>query len=89
MSAALGYGSSGLIQSRHVFTGAMKYTIHHGKSKVTCLESIQAVDVVITTYHTVSGEWKSNNSSSSMLFSVQWKRIVLDEGMNLKKTFPV
>ena len=51
---------------------------HHAKSRLTCLEDIQSVNVVLTTCHTVSSEW--NERLPSLLFSVRWKRIVLDEG---------
>lgn len=34
--------------------------------------------IVLTTYHTVSAEWKNG---SSLLFRTKWKRIVLDEGL--------
>ncbi|KAI4593875.1 hypothetical protein KJ359_008918 [Pestalotiopsis sp. 9143b] len=36
--------------------------------------------MVLTTYHTVSAEWKQHaGASDSTLFSVRWRRIVLDE----------
>ncbi|KAM0251697.1 hypothetical protein ACHAQJ_008067 [Trichoderma viride] len=36
--------------------------------------------VVLTTYHTVSSEWKSKSGHpSSLLFSTRWRRIILDE----------
>jgi len=54
---------------------------HHAKLRLTCLEDIQSVDVVLTTYHTVSAEWNEKDPSTSLLFSVMWKRIVLDEGV--------
>ncbi len=41
----------------------------------------QSVNIVLTTYHTVSAEWRSGSKSDqSILFSTNWKRIVLDEG---------
>lgn len=46
------------------------------------MADLTGVDVVLTTYHTVSAEWSETGKSSSLLFSVKWKRIVLDEGMN-------
>ncbi|RYP60974.1 hypothetical protein DL769_007911 [Monosporascus sp. CRB-8-3] len=63
----------------HVFPGGLKLMRHHAKSRLTCLEDIRSVDVVLTTYHTVSAEWNERDPSSSLLFSVRWKRIVLDE----------
>ena len=41
-------------------------------------------DVVITTFQSVSMEWKNymsySGSSSNLLFSLHWHRVALDEG---------
>ncbi|RYP64438.1 hypothetical protein DL771_008754 [Monosporascus sp. 5C6A] len=65
--------------SEHVFPGGLKLVRHHAKSRLTRLEDVLSVDVVLTTYHTVSAEWDERDPSSSLLFSVSWKRIILDE----------
>ncbi|KAJ3493714.1 hypothetical protein NLG97_g4558 [Lecanicillium saksenae] len=65
--------------SEHTFAGTLKFARHHAKSKLTSLSDITGVDVVITTYHTLSAEWSETGKSSSLLFSVKWRRIVLDE----------
>lgn len=39
------------------------------------------ISIVLTTYHTVSAEWKSHGEQSpSILFSTRWRRVILDEG---------
>jgi SNF2 family DNA or RNA helicase len=61
----------------------MLYRRHHGKNKLSDEEELGTVNLVLTTYHTVAAEWKANQSQStrkSPLFSVRWKRIILDEG---------
>ncbi|KAK3940959.1 SNF2 family N-terminal domain-containing protein [Diplogelasinospora grovesii] len=68
--------------SEHVVDGALEYRRHHSKNRLTDLKELDRVNVVLTTYHTVSAEWKSGNvaaENTSVLFSVRWKRIVLDE----------
>ncbi|OAR04576.1 hypothetical protein LLEC1_02187 [Akanthomyces lecanii] len=64
---------------KHVFDGALRFTRHHAKSRITSIGALKSVDVVLTTYHTVSAEWSETGKSSSVLFSAKWKRIVLDE----------
>ncbi|KAJ6785626.1 hypothetical protein PWT90_00499 [Aphanocladium album] len=65
--------------SEHTVDGALKFARHHAKSKLTSFGDIAGVDVVLTTYHTLSAEWSETGKTSSLLFSVKWKRIVLDE----------
>lgn len=64
--------------NRHVFPDGLRVMKHHAKSRLVRLEEIQSVDVVLTTFHTVSSEW--NEALPSLIFSVKWKRIILDEG---------
>ncbi|KDN65168.1 hypothetical protein CSUB01_06497 [Colletotrichum sublineola] len=65
----------------HVSEGGLKYRRHHGKYRLaTHGISDDDVNVDLTTYHTVSTEWKAGYSTqTSPLFTVRWKRIVLDE----------
>lgn len=59
----------------------MVYRRHHGKSKLVNLEELVTVNLVLTTYHTVTAEWKTfQTTNQSPLYSVRWKRIILDEG---------
>lgn len=50
---------------------------------MTHLDALQGVHVVLASYHTVSAEWNTSHDSEngqSLLFSVKWRRIILDEG---------
>jgi hypothetical protein len=61
----------------------MQHRRHHGQLRLKSLHELQGVNVVLTTYHTVLAEWRSDDSQeSSVLFSVRWNRIILDEGAN-------
>lgn len=49
--------------------------------RLASLAELEAVDIVLTTYHTVSADWKGGaGNNDSVLFSNIWRRIVLDEG---------
>ncbi|KAK2028566.1 hypothetical protein LX32DRAFT_673422 [Colletotrichum zoysiae] len=67
--------------SGHVSKGGLEYRRHHGKSRLDSHEvSRDRVNVVLTTYHTVSTEWRAGHGTqTSPLFTVRWRRIVLDE----------
>ncbi|KAM0810765.1 putative Helicase ATP-binding domain-containing protein [Seiridium cardinale] len=66
--------------SDHLVDGELPYSRYHGKDKASARHKLQTDRLVLTTYHTVSAEWKKGTSSDdSVLFSVRWKRIVLDE----------
>ncbi|GKT76547.1 hypothetical protein ColTof4_08970 [Colletotrichum tofieldiae] len=68
--------------SDHVLEGGLKYRRHHGKSRLIMNEvNRDGVNVVLTTYHTVSTEWRAGDGmQTSPLFAVRWRRIILDEG---------
>ncbi|KAH7324988.1 SNF2 family N-terminal domain-containing protein [Stachybotrys elegans] len=64
----------------HVVPGAMQHRRHHGKTRMRGKLDLEGIHVVLTTYHTVSAEWGSDSSGeSSVLFSIKWNRIILDE----------
>ncbi|KAF0326651.1 WD domain-containing protein, partial [Colletotrichum asianum] len=64
----------------HVVAGQLTYRCHHGKTRFTDSWEVDEVKIVLTTYHTVSAEWKGGmGTSSSVLFNVKWRRIILDE----------
>ena len=65
----------------HVVDGALAFRRHHGKTRLGINDEIDSLNLVLTTYHTVSAEWKAEKTSGkSPLFSVRWRRIILDEG---------
>lgn len=68
---------------RHTFESSIKFKVHHGKDRLESIHGHEHIDIVLTTYHTVSAEWKWKNKQDpnhSVLFSGHWRRIVLDEG---------
>ncbi|TGJ84976.1 hypothetical protein E0Z10_g3806 [Xylaria hypoxylon] len=71
--------------SEHVFDNHLKWCRHHAKNRITSFDELRGQHIVLTTYHTVSAEWKgAKNAQSSLLFSVNWKRIIIDEASLLK-----
>lgn len=64
--------------------GGLNWKRHYGKTRFSRRYELDDVNVVLTTYHTVSAEWKNEREAeSSVLFSVRWRRIILDEGKTL------
>jgi SNF2 family DNA or RNA helicase len=60
---------------------AMTWGRHHGKSRLTNISELESYNLVLTTYHTVSAEWRNGNQAAkSILFSTKWRRVILDEG---------
>ncbi|KAH6619377.1 SNF2 family N-terminal domain-containing protein [Chaetomium sp. MPI-SDFR-AT-0129] len=66
--------------SQHVVPGGMKFWRHHAKTRLNDVKELDGINVVFTTYQTVSADRKpANRSAPSILFSVRWRRIILDE----------
>ncbi|WAQ86001.1 hypothetical protein PtA15_6A631 [Puccinia triticina] len=69
---------------------ALKVFVYHSASKAALSGAADQYDVVITTYNIVASEWATIDSKSSEipklhgLFKVDWYRIILDEGHNIK-----
>ncbi|CAB4060066.1 SMARCA3 [Lepeophtheirus salmonis] len=67
----------------NMWTSLWKLSIfmHYGgmKGKISSLE-LEKYDVVVTTYGTLSAEYRNPNSLKSVLLNVRWLRVVLDEG---------
>lgn len=66
-------------------------TYHGTRKRLIDPKEIKNYDVVITTYETVMAEfWSKQGKSTNMvprssgLFSVNWRRVVLDEGHNIR-----
>ncbi|KAH7163472.1 SNF2 family N-terminal domain-containing protein [Dactylonectria estremocensis] len=66
--------------SEHVVPGNLSWCRHHGKTKLVQDATSQNTNIVLTTFNTVSAEWRSHTENNkSVLFSKYWKRLVLDE----------
>ncbi|CAO2649002.1 Nn.00g099510.m01.CDS01 [Neocucurbitaria sp. VM-36] len=68
---------------------ALRVMFWHGARKETINpKQIENYDVVITTYESISTDWYSQKSTAlprkSGPFSVKWRRIILDEGHNIR-----
>jgi SNF2 family DNA or RNA helicase len=74
--------------SRHLRPDALKIYVYHGQNRKG-VEFLGGFDVVITTFHTVSSIWRRKTEfreDSESIFSVDWHRIVLDEGEQPRST---
>lgn len=61
--------------------GSLIWSRHHGKSRILDVFELKKLDVLFTTYHTISAEWKNGKRvDESTIFSTRWKRLILDEG---------
>ena len=72
----------------HCTRGALSSCVYYGASRSMGPEELQELDVVITTYQTITGEHSDGKTSSegsskkkkrldSSLFEVQWKASIL------------
>jgi hypothetical protein len=67
--------------NEHIFDGFMMVCRHHGKSRISNINDVDAFNIVLTTYHTLSADWKAwKAGTNSVMYSMRWKRIILDEG---------
>jgi len=67
----------------HFRCGQVRHAIFYGRDRQQNA-NLQDYDIVVTTYNIVALEWKSHKAprsqtSSSLLFSTFWHRIILDE----------
>ncbi|THZ84049.1 SNF2 family DNA-dependent ATPase domain-containing protein [Aureobasidium pullulans] len=62
------------------------YTYHGAGKKSMSPEDFSQYDVVITTYQTLASDWASGGQppKSKGLYSVRWRRVILDEGHNIR-----
>ncbi|PCH43964.1 hypothetical protein WOLCODRAFT_133049 [Wolfiporia cocos MD-104 SS10] len=82
----------------HVQEGALTTCVYYGSTRSMTPKELKKYDVVITTYQTVAKEHgdsvgtKAGNEAVSKkrklsvrgLFDVEWKRVILDEGHNIR-----
>jgi hypothetical protein len=64
----------------HVVADSVKFRRHHARARLNDLQDLKAVNIVLTTYQTLSADWRAwKTSDNHIMFSVHWHRIVLDE----------
>ncbi|KAI0334969.1 hypothetical protein GY45DRAFT_967409 [Cubamyces sp. BRFM 1775] len=80
----------------HVQPGALTHCVYYGKNRSMTPAELKKFDVVITTYQTVALEHDlgattkggapaaKKRKADKGLFDVAWKRIILDEGHNIR-----
>ncbi|TBU43646.1 SNF2 family N-terminal domain-containing protein [Dichomitus squalens] len=82
----------------HVQPGALTSCVYYGKTRDMSPTELKKYDVVITTYQTVvqdhelslvgkaGGPAAKRQKTDKGLFDMQWKRIILDEGHNIRNS---
>ncbi|KAF1954514.1 hypothetical protein CC80DRAFT_448709 [Byssothecium circinans] len=67
--------------TEHVASGRVRVCRHHNKTRVRSLDDLRGVNIVLTTYHTLSADWNSQKADieTRIMFAVRWKRLILDE----------
>ena len=65
--------------SDHVRRDCIRHCRHHGKDRLGSFDEISRFNIILTTYHTLSADWKSNDEMRRIIFAVRWRRIILDE----------
>ncbi|KAF2791731.1 hypothetical protein K505DRAFT_248287 [Melanomma pulvis-pyrius CBS 109.77] len=72
----------------HVIDGGLRFYTHHGKTRINELSDLDAINIVLTTYPTIKGDWVA--TPNHIIFSIRWKRVILDDAhlviRNLKST---
>lgn len=75
-----------LTDTRHLHSGTTSWYVFHGCGRTKGVGLLGQFDVIITTYKTLSMEWKKyihSHRPEESLFSLSWHRIILDEGESL------
>ncbi|KAE8552362.1 hypothetical protein EYB25_006256 [Talaromyces marneffei] len=66
--------------SQHVVPGSLAWSRHYGRTRLLDVFELKKLDLILTTYHTISAEWKNRKpADQSILFSTPWERLILDE----------
>lgn len=67
--------------SRHLDPGTLTWWRYHWSGPSADWATILLNNIIITTYDVVSMQWRNTEEKIQPLFSINWKRIVLDEGL--------
>ena len=70
---------------RHLLPGEISWLLYHSSQGSTAsFQDFINYDVVVTTYDTVSTQWRNASKSPQPLFCKSWHRLILDEGLHHK-----
>lgn len=70
---------------KHTTSGSLRVAKYHGHDRVVTFKELLSYDIVLTTYGTVSTEWRrSYRGGREVLYYLQWFRIVLDEAHTIR-----
>ncbi|MBW0528346.1 hypothetical protein O181_068061 [Austropuccinia psidii MF-1] len=66
--------------SKHAQAGALQAKIYHGPARHSLSKAdILKYDIIITSYNTITHEFKQTNTSTSFTLKIHWNCIILDE----------
>ncbi|MBW0534711.1 hypothetical protein O181_074426 [Austropuccinia psidii MF-1] len=66
--------------SKHAQAGVLHAKIYHGPTPHSLSEAkILKCDIIITSYNTITQEFKQTHTSTSFIFKINWHFIILDE----------
>ncbi|KDQ28039.1 hypothetical protein PLEOSDRAFT_1042220, partial [Pleurotus ostreatus PC15] len=77
----------------HVVPGTLSNSLYYGAGRSLSAKDLSGYDIVITTYQVLTGEHdlpagdgpsKKKQKKDRSLFDVKWKRVILDEGHNIR-----
>ncbi|PVH83787.1 hypothetical protein DL98DRAFT_412175, partial [Cadophora sp. DSE1049] len=71
---------------RHLKPGSLKWVTHHGQRRLLTTAQICQYDIVLTSYQTITSEWRKRESVSSPILLHKWHRIALDEGHQIRNS---
>jgi SWI/SNF-related matrix-associated actin-dependent regulator of chromatin subfamily A3 len=57
----------------------IQWTKYHGLSRLMDLKLLDSYHIVITSFQTLASEYRKQSNCQSLLYSITWRRLVLDE----------
>ncbi|MBW0527083.1 hypothetical protein O181_066798 [Austropuccinia psidii MF-1] len=70
--------------SKHAQAGALQAKIYHGPTRHSLSNAkISKGDIIITSYNTITQEFKQTNNSTSFILKINWHCIILDEAQSV------